>query len=48
MSKEIVNIAYDKSGTHALQSLFELINLPEEEKVILNSVKNDILNMCYV
>jgi hypothetical protein len=31
-----------------LQSLFELINLPEEEKIILNSINNDILNMCYV
>lgn len=44
----MINISFNNSGTHALQSLFELTNLPEEENTILNSLKNDIMNMSYV
>ncbi len=48
IESEIVNISYDNSGTHALQSLFELTNLPEEETLILNAIKDYCLDMCYV
>jgi hypothetical protein len=43
-----VNISYDNSGTHALQSLLEILNLQEEETIILNAVKNFALEMSYV
>lgn len=48
ISKDIVNISYDNSGTHALQSLLEIINLAEEEIIILNALKISALDMCYV
>ena len=43
-----MNISYDNSGTHALQSLLEILNLQEEEAIILNAVKNFALEMSYV
>lgn len=43
----MVDISYDNSGTHALQSLLEIINLQEEEAIILNAVKDHALDMCY-
>ncbi len=48
ISKEIVSISYDNSGTHALQSLLEIINIQEEEDIILDSIKDHALDMCYV
>jgi hypothetical protein len=41
-------MSYDNSGTHALQSLFELTNLPEEETLILEAIRDNSLDMCYV
>ena len=48
ISNDLVNISFDNSGTHSLQSIFELINLPEEENIILNSIKDDCLKMAFV
>ena len=42
-----MNISYDNSGTHALQSLLEIINLSEEENIFLNAVKACALEMSY-
>lgn len=48
MSKEIVRISSDRRGTHAMQSLIELINLPEEEQILEESLKDDVINMSLV
>ncbi len=44
----MVNISYDSSGTHSLQSLLELINLRDEENIIINSIIPNCLEMCFV
>ncbi len=44
----MVNISHNTCGTHALQSFLELINLPQEENIILESLEMDCLRMCYV
>lgn len=36
------------AGTHSIQSLIEIINLDEEEEVIKDAIKNDILKLAYV
>jgi hypothetical protein len=36
------------AGTHSIQSLIEIINLKEEEEVIKDAVKNDVLKLAYV
>ena len=38
----------DISGTHALQSLIEIINMPGEEELVKESVKDNILRLSYV
>jgi len=43
-----VEISFDNSGTHALQSLIEMINLREEEEIFLRAVKDSALGMMFV
>ncbi len=45
---DFTDIACHSSGTHALQSLIEIINLSGEEELIKEAVKNDILELSYV
>ena len=41
-------ISCHNSGTHSIQCLMEIINLKEEEDIIKESIKNDILTLSYV
>jgi hypothetical protein len=41
-------ISCNTSGTHALQSMIEIINLPAEEDVVKEAVKKHILMLSFV
>jgi len=47
ISKELVNISMNNAGTHSIQCLVEIINLREEEEIIKDSIKHDILKISY-
>ena len=38
MNNRFVEIANNSYGTHPLQSLIEIINMPEEKKIVLNYI----------
>jgi hypothetical protein len=46
--KEFTDIACNASGTHALQSLIEIINMPGEEELVKEAVKDNILRLSFV
>ena len=46
--KDFTDISCNPSGTHALQSLIEIINMPGEEELVKESVKDNILRLSYV
>lgn len=46
--KEFTDISCNASGTHALQSLIEIINMPGEEELVKEAVKDNILRLSYV
>ena len=41
MNNHFVEIANNSYGTHPLQSLIEIINMPEEKKIVLNYILNN-------
>ncbi len=45
---EFTDISCNASGTHALQSLIEIINMPGEEELVKEAVKDNILRLSYV
>ncbi|CAD8182548.1 unnamed protein product [Paramecium octaurelia] len=45
ISNRLVDIACDKKGTHAIQSLVSLISSKQEEEMVENSIKNHIINL---
>ena len=45
---EFTEIACNSSGTHALQSLIEIINMPGEEDLVKQAVKENILKLSCV
>lgn len=45
---DFTDIACNASGTHALQSLIEIINMPGEEDLVKEAVKDNILKLSYV
>jgi hypothetical protein len=46
--KEFAAISCNNSGTHAIQSLIEIINMPGEEELVKQAVKDNILTLSYV
>ncbi len=46
--KEFTFISCNSSGTHALQSLIEIINMPGEEELVKEAVKDNILTLSFV
>jgi hypothetical protein len=46
--KEFTEISCNASGTHALQSLIEIINMPGEEELVKEAVRDHILTLSYV
>jgi hypothetical protein len=46
--KQFTAIACNNSGTHALQSLIEIINMPGEEDLVKEAVKDNILTLSFV
>jgi hypothetical protein len=40
-----LEIANNTSGTHSIQSLIEIINMPEEEEILRNCVEKHILRL---
>ena len=47
IKKDFVTIALDYSGTHVLQTLLDMIKTPEEEIILLNSIKGNELKMAF-
>ena len=45
---EFSDISCNGSGTHSLQSLIEIINMPGEEELVKEAVKDHILKLSYV
>jgi hypothetical protein len=45
--KEFTDIACNGSGTHALQSMIEIINMTGEEELVKEAVKDNILRLSY-
>ena len=43
-----MNISCNKKGTYALQGILDIVNLKEEEVIINESIKNDILKLSLV
>ncbi|CAK73217.1 unnamed protein product (macronuclear) [Paramecium tetraurelia] len=43
IGNRLVDIACDKKGTHAIQSLVSLISCKQEEEMVENSIKNNII-----
>jgi hypothetical protein len=48
LGKNFYNISINSSGTHALQSLIDIINLKDEEELIKVAVKDNIIAMSLV
>jgi hypothetical protein len=46
--KNFTAISCNNSGTHAIQSLIEIINMPGEEELVKEAVKDNILNLSFV
>ncbi len=48
--KDFVSIACNISGTHSMQSLMELMNMPEEENLVKEAIKDsrDIIRLSLV
>lgn len=46
--KDFTFIACNSSGTHALQSMIEIINMPGEEDLVKDAVKDHILTLSFV
>ena len=47
IKEDFVTIAFDYSGTHVLQTLLDMIKTPEEEIILLNSIKGKELKMAF-
>jgi hypothetical protein len=45
--KDFALISCNNSGTHSLQSLIEIINMPGEEELVKEAVKDHILTLSY-
>jgi hypothetical protein len=46
--KDFTVIGCNNSGTHALQSLIEIINMPGEEELVKEAVRDNILTLSFV
>jgi len=46
--KEFADISCNGSGTHSLQSLIEIINMPGEEELVKEATRDNILQLSYV
>jgi len=45
---DFADISCHNSGTYALQSMIEIINLTGEEEIIKEAIKNNILTLSFV
>ena len=48
LKKVFTSISCHPSGTHAIQTLIEIINMPGEEELVKECVKDNILKLSYV
>lgn len=48
LAHDFASIASDNYGTHALQSLFETVNLDSELKLLTEMIKPSFLSICKV
>ncbi len=48
--KDFVSISCNISGTHSMQSLMELVNMPDEENIVKEAIKEqkDIMRLSLV
>lgn len=45
---DFVYIACHNSGTHSIQSLVELVNMPDEESIVKESITDNIMQLSFV
>jgi len=46
LSPRVAQIACDKRGTHALQALIGLVSTPDEQEILMSSVKTHVIELC--
>jgi hypothetical protein len=47
LKPHILEISCDKKGTHSMQCLIEMINMPEEEEELKQGIKDQIVDLAY-
>lgn len=47
MKPHILEISCDKKGTHSMQCLIEMINMPEEEEELKNGIQDHIIDLAF-
>lgn len=45
---KVIELSKSKIGTYPMQSFIEQLSHKEEKQIILDAIRNDILNLCYV
>lgn len=48
ITPRFIEICCNKKGTHTIQTMFDLVNLPEEEDLIRNALVGNILTLSLV
>jgi len=47
LKPHILEISCDKKGTHSMQCLIEMINMPEEEEELKQGIKDQIVDLAF-
>jgi hypothetical protein len=42
-----MKISCDKKGTHSMQCLIEMINMPDEEEALKNGIEDHIVDLAF-
>jgi hypothetical protein len=47
LSPNILKISCDRKGTHSMQCLIEMINMPDEEEALKNGIKTHVIDLAF-
>ena len=42
-----MKISCDRKGTHSMQCLIEMVNMPDEEEALKNGIKNNVVDLAF-
>ena len=48
ITPRFIEICCNKKGTHTIQTMFDLVNLPEEEDCIRNALSGNVITLSMV